>query len=162
MKLYSRPLSPYSARVRIALHHKGLGFEIIEPDMGWSKDAAFLAVNPMGRIPVLVLDDGTKLVESSVIVGWLDDAHPSPPLLPEGAASRARVRLVTQLAEHDVFGTLMALFVAHDGTARLRWVAAGARDGRSAEIQAGVEAGERVVLNPEGLGDGAAVRDQGE
>lgn len=45
-------------------------------------------------------------------------------------------------------------------TARLRWVAAGARDGTSVEIRAGLEPGERVVLEPSGLADGSPVREQ--
>jgi RND family efflux transporter MFP subunit len=54
-------------------------------------------------------------------------------------------------------GGLTGVYVVSDGRARLRWVAAGARDGRAAEIRAGLEAGERVVLDPAGLADGAPV-----
>ncbi len=54
-------------------------------------------------------------------------------------------------------GGLTGVFVVHEGKARLRWVAASARDG--GEIRAGVEAGERVVLDPAGLADGTAVRE---
>jgi RND family efflux transporter MFP subunit len=54
-------------------------------------------------------------------------------------------------------GGLTGLFVVTDGRARLRWVAAGARDGDTVEIRAGVEAGERVVLDPSGLVDGRPV-----
>jgi membrane fusion protein (multidrug efflux system) len=56
-------------------------------------------------------------------------------------------------------GGLTGLFVASDGKARLRWVAAGARDGDTVEIRAGVEPGERVVLDPAGLTDGALVKE---
>lgn len=118
MKLYSRPLSPYSARVRIALHHKQLAFETVQPEMGWGRDPAFLAINALGRIPVLILDDGTRLVESGVIVEWLDEAYPERSLLPVALLDRAKVRLVTQLAEHDVFATLMPLFGMFDASSR--------------------------------------------
>ena len=57
-------------------------------------------------------------------------------------------------------GGLTGLFVVSEGRARLRWVAAGARDGGSVEARAGVEAGERVVLDPAGLVDGSLVREQ--
>lgn len=57
-------------------------------------------------------------------------------------------------------GGLTGLFVVSDGRARLRWVASGARDGDSVEIRAGVEPGERVVLEPAGLTDGAPVVEQ--
>jgi membrane fusion protein (multidrug efflux system) len=55
-------------------------------------------------------------------------------------------------------GGLTGVFVATDGRARLRWIAAGARDGDLVEVRAGLEAGERVVLAPAGLADGAPVR----
>jgi RND family efflux transporter MFP subunit len=57
-------------------------------------------------------------------------------------------------------GGLVGLFVVSDGRARLRWVAAGARDGGTVEVRAGVEAGERVVLDPAGLEDRAPVAEQ--
>jgi RND family efflux transporter MFP subunit len=56
-------------------------------------------------------------------------------------------------------GGLTGLFVVREGPARLRWVAAGAPDGGTVEIRAGVEAGERVVLDPAGLADGAVVQE---
>jgi len=56
-------------------------------------------------------------------------------------------------------GGLTGLFVVSEGKASLRWVAAGARDGDTVEIRAGVEPGERVVLDPTGLVDGAPVKD---
>lgn len=76
-------------------------------------------------------------------------------LLVPGAAAEPRLTVpATALLER---GGLTGLFVVKDGEARLRWVAAGAREGDSVEIRAGVEAGERVVLDPAGLSDGAAV-----
>ncbi len=56
-------------------------------------------------------------------------------------------------------GGLTGLFVVSDGRARLRWVAAGSRDGDTVEVRAGVEPGERVVLDPAGLADGAPVKE---
>jgi RND family efflux transporter MFP subunit len=63
---------------------------------------------------------------------------------------------VTALFER---GGLTGLFVVNDGRARLRWVAAGTREGDAVEIRAGVAAGERVVSDPAGLTDGASVRE---
>jgi hypothetical protein len=57
-------------------------------------------------------------------------------------------------------GGLTGIFVVRDGKARLRWVASGARDGDGVEIRAGVEPGERVVLEPADLVDGAPVRER--
>jgi RND family efflux transporter MFP subunit len=81
-------------------------------------------------------------------------------LLLPGVAGEARLTVpASALFER---GGLTGLFVVGGGPARLRWVAAGARDGGTVEIRAGVEAGERVVLDPAGLTDGAAVNEQGE
>lgn len=115
MKLYSRPLSPYSARVRVALYAKGLAFEHEVVEMGWSKSPAFLAVNPLGKIPVLELDDGTRLIESSAIVEYLDDAHPTPPLRAEAPRARAAERALTLLVEHEVLKPMMDVFMLLDG-----------------------------------------------
>jgi len=57
-------------------------------------------------------------------------------------------------------GGLAGLFVVTDGKARLRWVATGARAGDTVEIRAGVEPGERVVLDPAGLADGSLVNEE--
>jgi len=74
---------------------------------------------------------------------------------PEGEA-RLRVPASAVFAR----GGLNGLFVADDGTARLRWVALGARTGDAVEIRAGLEAGERVVLDPTGLVEGAPIRER--
>jgi len=81
-------------------------------------------------------------------------------LVPGANAAEPRLTVpTTALIER---GGLTGLFVVHDGPARLRWVAAGVRDGGTVEIRAGVEAGEHVVVNPAGLADGTAVREERE
>ena len=77
-------------------------------------------------------------------------------------ASAAEPRLTVPATAVFERGGLTGLFVVRDGPARLRWVAAGARDGGSIEIRAGVAAGEHVVLDPAGLTDGAAVYQEWE
>jgi hypothetical protein len=57
-------------------------------------------------------------------------------------------------------GGLVGVFVVDDGVARLRWIAAGRRDGERLLVRAGLEAGERVVLEPTGLADGDAIAEQ--
>jgi len=71
----------------------------------------------------------------------------------------ATPRLTVPAAAVFARGGLSGLFVVEDGRARLRWVAAGAVDGDVVEIRAGVEPGERVVLSPGSLADGAAVKE---
>ena len=61
----------------------------------------FRAINPMGAVPALVLDDGTVLTQSLAILEWIEETYPAPPLLPQGAAARARVRALCALTAAD-------------------------------------------------------------
>ncbi|WP_119303815.1 glutathione S-transferase family protein [Dongia deserti] len=114
MKLYSLPLSPYSARVRAAIYAKQLDIEIVMPPEGWRQSEEFRQLNPARRVPVLILDDGTALPESGVIVEYLEDAFPAIPLRPRHAKDLAHVRLVTTVAELYVMQALMPLFFLLD------------------------------------------------
>lgn len=118
MKLYSLPLSPFAARVRGAIHAKRLKVEIVSPPEDWRTAPGFRALNPMMRIPVLVLDDGTALPESGVIVEYLEDAFPDPALRPRSPAGLARVRLITQVADLYVLQAAMPLFLLFDAKTR--------------------------------------------
>jgi maleylacetoacetate isomerase len=94
MKLYGFWRSIATFRVRIALNLKGVAVEDISVHLlkGEQLKPEFLAVNPQGALPALVLDDGTTLVESLAIIEYLDETYPNPPLLPKDAKGRARVR----------------------------------------------------------------------
>ncbi|MBV9738083.1 MAG: glutathione S-transferase family protein [Hyphomicrobiales bacterium] len=115
MKLYSLPLSPYAARVRGAIYAKGLAIEIAAPPADWRTSPEYRAINPLVRVPVLLLDDGTVIAESAVIVEYLEDAHPQVPLRPDTAEALARVRLITQVADLYVMQPMMPLFYMFDG-----------------------------------------------
>jgi glutathione S-transferase len=110
MKLYSVGLSPFAARVRCAIYAKTLPVEIVPPPEGGLKSEAYLALNPMGRVPVLVVGDGFTVPESDTIVEYLADAFPESGLRPESAEARAQVRLIARVAELYVMPPLQALF----------------------------------------------------
>ena len=114
MKLYSLPLSPYSARVRGALYAKQLDIEINAPPEGWRQSEEFRQINPARRVPVLILDDGTALPESGVIVEYLEDAFPATPLRPKDAKDLAQVRLITNIADLYVMQAAMPIFFLLD------------------------------------------------
>ncbi len=92
MKLYTHPFSIVPWRVQIALHEKGLEYEIVETDL-YSRPATagFLALNPFAQIPVLD-DRGFVIAESMAILEYLEERYPSPQLLPEDVQSRATTR----------------------------------------------------------------------
>ena len=81
MQLISATPSPYARKVRIALAEKGIPFEL-RTEVPWNDDTSVPQHNPLAKLPVLVLDDGTALYESSFILEWIERKHPSPPLLP--------------------------------------------------------------------------------
>jgi glutathione S-transferase len=110
MRLYSIDLSPFAARVRAAIYFKGLTIECVPPPAAGTRCAQYLALNPMGRLPALELDDGTIVPESETIIEYLEDAFPDPALRPRAAADRARVRLLSRVLECYVTAPMFLLF----------------------------------------------------
>lgn len=91
-------------RVRIALNLKGLSAEprFTHLRKGEQHLADYLAVNPQGLLPSLILDDGAVLTQSLAICEYLDETHPEPPLLPTDAVTRAHVRAFAQVVACDI------------------------------------------------------------
>ncbi len=103
MKLFTNWRSLATFRVRMALNLKGLIYEPVVVDLhaGEQLKPEFRAINPMGALPVLVLDDGTSLDQSLPIMEYLEERYPEPPLLPRDADGRARVRALAQMTIAD-------------------------------------------------------------
>src|SRR5438045_5492375 len=104
MKLYGfwRSLATYRLRVAMAL--KGGKAEEVSIDLlkGKQNSDDYLAVNPQGVVPALVLDDGgPPLFQSLAILEYLDETHPQPPLLPKDPRGRSRVRGLALIAAAD-------------------------------------------------------------
>ncbi|MBC7133645.1 MAG: glutathione S-transferase family protein [Roseovarius sp.] len=89
-RLYHVPLSPFCRKVRLVLAEKRIECELVE-ERYWEKDADFLRRNPAGKVPVLRID-GLTLAESGAICEYLEERHPSPPLLPKEPEARHEVR----------------------------------------------------------------------
>lgn len=96
MKLFVTPNSPYARKVRVVLIEKRIECELVEVDLS-SPDSPVPAYNPLGKIPTLVLDDGTVLYDSPVITEYLDRKTPVMHLIP--AARRIEVRRWEALAD---------------------------------------------------------------
>jgi len=101
MILYDHPLSSYAQKVKIALREKGVAFERVLPDdFGTGRrDTAFAAANPRCEVPVLLTDDGTPIFESTVILEYIEERWPEPPLLPQTPLARAAARMTEEVCD---------------------------------------------------------------
>ena len=108
MALFSDPLDHYSHRVRIVMCEKGVPSEIIDTDSN-NLSADILEVSPYAELPVLV-DRDVCLYDSVILMEYLDERFPHPPLLPVYPVSRAHIRLFIQRIQRDwceIFDTLI-------------------------------------------------------
>jgi maleylacetoacetate isomerase len=103
MQIYTYWRSLATLRVRIALNLKGIVAEPIVVDLvaGHQASPEYAAINPQRALPALVVDGGPPLFQSMAILEYLDETHPTPPLLPKDARGRARVRGLAQIAVAD-------------------------------------------------------------
>ena len=99
MKLFSAPLSPFAARVRLAIYRKNLHIEIVPPPAAGLNSDEFRAINPLGQIPALMLDSGNVIGESAAIIEYLEDAFPMPSLRPDNIEDLARARLFLRIPD---------------------------------------------------------------
>jgi len=113
--LYNAPRCPYVARVRIVLAEKGIDYEVVDVDLD-DRPAWLYEKNPAGRVPVIEEDDGRPLAESAVIMEFLEERYPEPPLLPPDPADRAAVRLLI-FRDGDLTAPYYALRRGDEGAA---------------------------------------------
>jgi len=113
MKLYiDAGRAPNPRRVRIFLAEKGVSLPVQAVDLGAQvhKTAAFRAINPMQRLPALVLDDGTVIAESIAICRYIEALHPAPPLFGEGALEQALIEMWQRRVEFHLLGVVSSVF----------------------------------------------------
>jgi maleylacetoacetate isomerase len=103
MKLYTAFRSSAAFRVRIALNLKGLAYEpaFVHLGRGEHRRPEYAAINPQALVPAFETD-GVRLVQSLAIIEYLEQTHPLPPLLPEDAPGRARVRSISMLVACEI------------------------------------------------------------
>ena len=107
MKLYSGPLSLFTAKVRVALAEKALPYELVSVPFSRAGGYApklpeMLAINPKGQVPVLV-DEEVAIYDSTLILEYLEERCPEPPLYPRDVATRARCRQLEAAADEILF-----------------------------------------------------------
>jgi len=111
MTLFSNAVCPQSHRVRLVLAEKGIGVDVVEVGDGTFTEDLF-ELNPYGSVPTLV-DRDLVLYNTQIIMEYLDDRYPHPPLMPVDPVERARTKLYVYRMERDWY-SLLDCFVAED------------------------------------------------
>ncbi len=112
MKLYGSAVAPNPRRVRIFLAEKGIEVPSVDVDIVKSENRQpdFLAKNPLGGVPILELDDGAIIAESTAICRYFEETKPEPPLLGTDARDRAIVEMWLRRVEFEVTFPIMQTF----------------------------------------------------
>lgn len=109
MKLYSTPLSPYATRVRIQIAHKKLPIEISEPPVPL-RTPEFKEMFILGKVPILILNDGTQMPDSWVIMEYLEDMYTDHSLRPSDPMEKANMNLLARFADTYLTPVLFPMF----------------------------------------------------
>ena len=146
MKLYDSEQAPNPRRVRIFMAEKGISCETEQVNivLGENLSDAFLAVNPRGVLPALVLDDGTVLDESVAICRYLEETHPEPALMGTDALSKAQIEARQRHMEFD--GLFSAAEAFRNAYPRFAKRGLGGNVGTVDAIPALVERGKASIL----------------
>jgi glutathione S-transferase len=137
MKLLYQTHSPYARKVLVAAYEMGLheSLTVIQHETSPTRrNTEVFALNPLGKVPVLICDDGTVLFDSNVICEYLDGLHPGPPLIPSQPQSRLRALKMQALAQGIADAGITARWETDRRPAELRWPVM--HDGQLAKIAA--------------------------
>jgi glutathione S-transferase len=112
MKLYDGGRAPNPRRVRIFLAEKGMTIPIEPVDIGKHEHRTpdFTAINPLQLLPVLVLDDGTRIAESIAICRYIEGIRPEPPLFGTTPLEQAQIEMWQRIVEFQLYDAVRAVF----------------------------------------------------
>jgi len=112
MKFYDSGRAPNPRRVRIFLKEKGIVIPAEQVDIGAMahKSETYKAINPLQRLPSLVLDDGTVITESIAICRYFEAQQPDPPLFGRGAKEQALVEMWQRRLEFNLLLPVSSVF----------------------------------------------------
>jgi glutathione S-transferase len=112
MKLYDGGRAPNPRRTRIFLAEKGITLPTEQVDLGTlqQRSPAYTAINPLQRVPALVLDDGTVITESIAICRYFEELQPDPPLFGKGAVESAMVEMWQRRVEQNLLAGVSHVF----------------------------------------------------
>ncbi len=155
-KLISATPSPYARKVRIALAEKKLPFELIT-EVPWNSTTATPKHNPLEKLPVLILDDGSSVYESNFIMQYLEWMYPETPLMPADVEGKIAARRLEVLCDGvcDAFVLMFFEKQRAEGTISKEWMARQRRkiDGGLREMSRLIGDRDFAVGGKFGLGD---------
>jgi glutathione S-transferase len=102
IKLHCFDRSPYGWKARLVLAEKNVPYTLVDPPPNKNEDSGFAKLNPFRLTPVLELEDGRTLYESTIINEYLEEKYPTPPMLPKDPYERARVRMIEDTTDQYV------------------------------------------------------------
>jgi len=108
-KLISATPSPYARKVRIALAEKGLPFALLT-EVPWDRTTSTPKYNPLEKLPVLILDDGSSVYESSFILQYLELKFPQTPMLPDDIDGKIAARRLEVLCDGICDAVVLTFF----------------------------------------------------
>lgn len=154
-KLISATPSPYARKVRIALAEKDLAFELLT-EVPWDSTTSTPRYNPLEKLPILLLPDGSSVYESSYILQYLELKYPQVPLLPQDIDGKLAALKLQVLCDGVCDAVVLSLFEKmRAGGGSLEWLARQRRkiDGGIAEMARLVGSRQWAVGDRFGLGD---------
>ena len=158
LQLISATPSPYARKVRIALAEKGIAFELLT-EVPWDDTTSTPKFNPLEKLPVLILEDGSSVYESSYILQYLELKYPTSPMLPADVDGILAARKLEVLCDGVCDALVLTFFERMRGEgASPEWTARQRRkiDGGVKEMARLVGKGDWAVGNRFSLGDIAA------
>ncbi len=143
MKLVGSLTSPYVRKVRVVLAEKRIGYNF-DVDIPWNVGSHVPDYNPLGKVPVLIMDDGAALFDSRVIVEYLDSAYPLSRLIPESNRDRIMVKRWEALADgiSDAAATIFLERKRPDTLQNLEWITR-----QQKKVTLGLEAAARELCD---------------
>ncbi len=110
MKLFSFKTAPNARKITIYLNEKGiiLPFETVEVDLmvGEQNSQQFKKINPLGKVPVLQLEDGSSIWESLSIIEYFEEIYPEVPMIGENPEERAKIKSVERFIEMEIMAMM--------------------------------------------------------
>ena len=112
MKLFTYATSPYARKARMVLEYKGLEFEAAERCYSLDRIEDLRQASDRAEVPVLVLEGGRVIADSTTICAYIDEAYPDPSVVPDDPFERARMRAIEDLCDRSFDAVIFGYFLA--------------------------------------------------